>query len=82
MMIADLIDQDDLYQHFTHRGVPLEAPESADHCCQQVALWLGSADPASRAAVNQLVSELLAQQNLLLPEIKEALETWLVTGTD
>ena len=36
MMIADLIDQDDLYQHFTNLGVPLDTPESADRVLK---LW-------------------------------------------
>jgi len=79
MMIADLVDQDDLFDHLKALGLPLEQAESADHCCQAAAQWLASADDATRAAVAQLVGELLAQQNLLLPEVKVALEAHLIT---
>ncbi len=78
MMIADLIDQDDLFDHLKVLGLPLEQAESADHCCRTTAQWLAGADADTRAAVGQLVAQLLAQQNLLLPEVKLALETHLL----
>lgn len=81
MMIADLVDQDDLFDHLKALGLPLEQADSADHCCQMAAQWLAGADEATCAAVAQLVDALLAQQNLLLPEVKVALEAHLLPLT-
>lgn len=82
MMIADLVDQDDLFDHLKALGLPLEQADSAEHCCQVAAQWLEGADEPTRAAVAQLVDELLAQQNLLLPEVKVALEAHLLPQAD
>ena len=77
-MIADLIDQDDLYEHFKTLGLPLSSPESADQCCQVAAQWLGTVDEGTQEAVKVLVEQLLQQEAILLPEIKTALEAHLV----
>lgn len=78
MMIADLVDQDDLFDHLKALGLPLEHAENADHCCRAAAQWLAGADDATRAVVAQRVALLLEQQNLLLPEVKLALEAHLL----
>jgi len=77
MMIADLIDQDDLYQRLSALGAPLVAGQAPEQICELTARWLASADPNTGASVQLLLDELMAQKDLLHPEVLAALQAHL-----
>ncbi|MCV6587730.1 MAG: hypothetical protein OIF57_01700 [Marinobacterium sp.] len=79
MMIADLVDQDDLCQRLSLLGAPVVAEQDVMQMCETTARWLASADAASCQAVQQLLDELMAQQGLLHPDVLTALQAFLIS---
>ncbi|MBY4678384.1 hypothetical protein [Marinobacterium arenosum] len=77
MMIADLIDQDDLYERFSCIGVPLRQDSDPATQCRQAACWFEKQDAERRSAMIKLMDELVAKRELMLPEVRQALDTYL-----
>lgn len=77
MMIADLVDQVDLYEQFADLGIAVTDQEDAQLSCQQAAQWFATQSVENQHQLTALVSDWLLQRDLLLPQVREALESQL-----
>ena len=74
MMIADLIDQDDFFQRLINIGVRLEPGWTSEQCSQAAIIWFSDADLVQKEHLRSLVKDLQQHQDLMLPEVREALK--------
>lgn len=77
MMIADLVDQDDLIERFKALGIDVSMQNSVDEACQAAANWYAAQDEAAQLQLSELVKALMEESGLVLPEVKEALKAHL-----
>jgi hypothetical protein len=75
MMFADLVDQVDLYEALIAQGAPVLESDSVDVICQKASHWLNEQSPEVQAYVASMVADLLSGNNILLPEVRQALIT-------
>ncbi len=76
MMIADLVDQDDFRERLTELGVALAADLSPEQCVAEALQWHGL-QPQPETRLAELFNALLKHADLLLPEVKQAVERGL-----
>ncbi len=76
MMIADLVDVDDLNNLFKSIGIGVLANQCAYQLCRQALLWRADACDEARQHLDSQVSALLQNSALLHPEVRQGLE-WL-----
>ena len=74
MMIADLVDQEDFRERLQQLGVPVTRDLDPEACVATAMSWRESQDQAGQQQLDTLFQELLKHADLVLPEIKLAIE--------
>ncbi|WP_428242638.1 hypothetical protein [Gynuella sp.] len=75
MMIADLLDQEDLRDRFLSLGIPVTQEQSPDACCRAALAWRTEQDRERKQALDEVIRLLIRNSDSLLPEIKTAIQT-------
>ncbi len=78
MMIADLVDQEDLREYLLQTGAPIPAGVSAQEAVSIALGWLCTQPVAKRHQVDHMAQQLMTKPEYLLPEVKSALEILLM----
>jgi hypothetical protein len=73
MMIADLVDQDDFCRMLHSVGVPVESHWTPEQCALKALEWRRENNQKS-IELDRIISELKQKEQLLLPEVKAALQ--------
>ena len=76
MMIAELVDQDDFYQLLQSAGIPLESHWTSEQCAVMALEWRrdDQCNAQMAAEFDRAIGELKHKEQLLLPEVKAALQ--------
>ena len=74
MMIADLVDQDDFRERLAGLGVPVSAGQAPKDCVREALRWRDAQNELVQQQLDTLFSELLKHADLVLPEVKNAIE--------
>lgn len=74
MMIIDLVDEDDFRQQLTLLGIELPADADPDTCAR---LAQAQHQQSAVEGLAQLVSEWQQQRDLIQPEVRQAIDTYL-----
>ena len=77
MMIADLVDQEDLREYLLQTGAPIPAGISAQEAVSITLAWLQTQPAGKRQQVDQLAQQLMLKPEYLLPAVKSALDVLL-----
>ena len=75
MMIADLVDQDDFRELLRGVGVPIENSWTPEQCSQAALTWQEAQGAELNTDLYRVMQALKQKQSLLLPEVKDALDT-------
>ena len=73
MMIADLLDQEDLRERFSSLGIPVTSEQSPEACCRAALAWRTEQNRERKRQLDDVIKAMIQHQDMLLPEIKEAL---------
>lgn len=76
MMFAELMDHIDLYETLLEQGAPIKESDSIDAMCKKSSQWLKQQNMDKQQAVKALMAEWLSDKNVLLPEIRQALNAY------
>ncbi len=77
MMIADLVDQDDLCNYLLQLGAPIAQGSDPRQAVEATLTWLHSQPVDKRKEVDRLAQQLMSKPELLLPAVRSALENLL-----
>ncbi|WP_020405193.1 hypothetical protein [Hahella ganghwensis] len=77
MMIADLVDQDDLYNYLLQIGAPVAKGSDPRQAVETTLGWLQTQPAEKRMEVDRMAQQLMKKPELLLPAVKAAVEALL-----
>ena len=77
MMIADLVDQEDFFRLLHSVGIPVESHWTPEQCAMMALEWRNDNNQNSTEVMvefDRIMGELKQKEQLLLPEVKAALQ--------
>jgi len=77
-MIVELIDGDDFRDRLVALGIPIPEDASPDRCARLARQALEGEVPLVVRPMAELVAELEGKRDILLPSVRQALETHLL----
>ncbi|OZG70074.1 hypothetical protein BTA51_27720 [Hahella sp. CCB-MM4] len=77
MMIADLVDQEDLCNYLLQIGAPIAQGSDPRQAVETTLSWLQTQPADKRRDVDRMAQQLMSKPELLLPAVKSALESLL-----